>query len=261
MEHFEQNITPQKEKSYYTLHLDTTRILILASAAIVLIGFAYWVGSFSFTGKETKPKLANKTHHMLPSDSISIPGAPHSSEMSSLFENKSNDFKPFEESHKMLDIVSDKPSEMSILDETKIVLPITPSKAPAVKTTQANTKKATVNNTKSTPPNVKKVDKPVTENTSKNKNVIEVVSTPVMPKQSGFAIQMGSFDTRAKAQRLSNTLQTEDYDTFIEHVKINGKDAFRVKIGPISNKREAMSMLNELQEDKRYADCWLVNVN
>ena len=257
MEHFEQNITPQREKSYYTLHLDTTRILILASVAIVFIGFAYWVGSYSFKGKETKPKLATKSHHMLPSESISIPSSPHSGEISSLFENKTNDFKPFEENYKMLETVNEKPSEIAIVDETKIVLPVTPKKT-TVKTNQTNTKK--VNNAKVTPQNVKKPDKPVTqtEKAPKNKNVVEVVSVPVTASQGGFAIQMGSFDTRAKAQRLSNTL--EDYDTFIEHVKINGRDAYRVKIGPIGTKREAMNMLNELQEDDKYADCWLVSI-
>jgi cell division septation protein DedD len=270
MEHFEQNITPVKEKNVYTLHLDTTRILILASVAIGIIALSYIVGSYSFKEKETRPKLV-KSNTMYPSDSMSIPSAPHSGELSALFENKSNNIKPFEENSKLDEIpaINDKPIETLIPEDTKIIEPIVPKKAVSTKSTtpKSTIAKSTTNNSKSVSKNITKsepkiekasakIEKIAVEKTAKNKNIVEV-SAPVMKKQGGFAIQMASFDTESKAKKMSNSLKAEDYDSYVEHVRINGKDAYRVKIGPIGDKKEAISMLNELQENDRYADCYI----
>jgi cell division septation protein DedD len=233
---------------------------------------AYVVGSYSFKDKDTKPKLANKSHQML-NDPMAIPSAPHSGELSALFEDKPSNLNLFEENNKLGENkIADnfKPSELSIADDIKIIEPVVPKKVSPAKTTaksttsKTNVAKSTTNNSKSVSKNTnttksnQKAEKSIakTEN-PKTKNVIEV-SAPVTAKQSGsFAIQMGSFDTESKAKKMSNALRSDDYDTYIQHVRIDGKDAYRVKVGPIGDKKEAISMLNELQENDRYSDCYI----
>ena len=294
MEHFEQNrtpINPVKEKSVYVLHLDTTRILIIGSVVIGLIVFAYVGGSYSLKEKNTKPKLAANTQLMFPNDSMSVPAAPHSGELSALFDDKSANSKPIED-NKIMDLINDRPSELPISDNTTVILPITsvpvvqsaPKQAAPVRSTNAKP----ANNVNNRPANASAARpannarpavakpannarptenaKPASQNTRKpasqtenarNRDLVEV-SAAVPKKLDGFAIQMGSFDTEVRAKRMSDALKAEYYDSYIERARLNGRDVFRVKIGPISNKREAIDLLNELQEDDRYADCYIV---
>ena len=259
MEHFEQNRAPVKEKSVYVLHLDTTRILIIGTVAIGIIALAYFGGSYSLKQKEAKPKLAAKSHLMFPSDSMSMPSAPHSGEMASLFNNRTSDNLRLPEENRVMDFTSNRPSEIAALDDTKIVLPTTPSRVapqPAPKPqVKAPTAKAPAPKPQNTRSQDAKVERPAPV---KSPNVVEV-SAPLPKTQSGFAIQVGSFAVESRAKKLVSALKTEDYNAYIEHIKFNGKDSFRVKIGPISNKKEAISMLNELQEDDRFADCYIVS--
>jgi cell division septation protein DedD len=274
MEHFEQNRTQVKEKSVYVLHLDPTRIVIIGSVIIGLVALAYFGGSYSLKQKEAKPKLAVKSHLMFPSDSsLSVPSAPHSSDMSSLLDNRtSNNLKLAEENNRVMDFTVDRPNEIQVLDKTKVVVPVTPQPpAPRVSPppqttvrTPAKTQANTGNARPATqaPQNTRKPEPQTERPATRNTNVVEV-SAP-LPRaqntQSGFAIQMGFFDTESRAKRLADTLKSEDYNSYIERVRLNGRDGFRVKIGPFSNRREAITLLNELQEDDRFADCYIVNL-
>lgn len=68
-----------------------------------------------------------------------------------------------------------------------------------------------------------------------------VTTVPVAP--TGLYVQAGAFGVYDNAQRLSEQLQQSVGPTKIETVNVNGKQLYRVKIGPIASITEADAML------------------
>ena len=69
---------------------------------------------------------------------------------------------------------------------------------------------------------------------------------------------MASFDTLSKAENEKSILKSKRYDAYIDKGLVNGKNYFRVRIGPVSSSKKASELLNEIQGDSRYASSYMV---
>jgi DedD protein len=66
-------------------------------------------------------------------------------------------------------------------------------------------------------------------------------------KGSGWAIQVGSFVSRANAERLANDLKGKGFAAFVSESTRGGKKLFRVRVGPEADKAAAQSLAAKLR--------------
>lgn len=76
---------------------------------------------------------------------------------------------------------------------------------------------------------------------------------PARSQAGGWAVQAGSFSSLENARRLSATLQSMGYDSFISETVIDGRKLHRVRIGPLANRKAADRIANELQQQGQQA--------
>ncbi|MCH7509935.1 MAG: SPOR domain-containing protein [Proteobacteria bacterium] len=76
---------------------------------------------------------------------------------------------------------------------------------------------------------------------------------PARSQAGGWAVQAGSFSRLENARRLSATLQSMGYDSFISETVIDGRKLHRVRIGPLANRKAADRIANELQQQGQQA--------
>jgi DedD protein len=72
-------------------------------------------------------------------------------------------------------------------------------------------------------------------------------STTSKRKGSGWAIQVGSFASRANADRLANELKGKGFSAFVSEGTSGGKKLFRVRVGPETDKAAAQSLAGRLR--------------
>jgi DedD protein len=83
-------------------------------------------------------------------------------------------------------------------------------------------------------------------------------SEPVTPARSasdvpekasgtGWAVQLGSFSSRATADGMVSKLRSEDYDAFVMPVKSGANTLYRVRIGPMSDRQSAATTLSRIK--------------
>ena len=246
-----------KEKSMYLLHLDGARILILSAITIGLLTVAFLVG-MKITGENGKDSLASQdilSEQMQPgsnqvpvdaqksdlpdlssqSDISSIPATPSTGPVPSLPDlpvAKNNELQ--------------KTKDVSTAEEDHVVIP--PAREVA-KTEKSSVKKSH-----------KKADR--REAGRKKTNVVEVSSeTPAKIEKHSkgmYVLQVASFDKLDVAKKEVSTLKSMKYDAFMDKTSVKGKTFFRVRIGPVAMKDKALQMMNELQSNDRYAECFVV---
>ncbi len=75
-------------------------------------------------------------------------------------------------------------------------------------------------------------------------------ATKVEPRVglSAWVVQVGSFSKRENAARVEKQLKREKFPAFIEQVGIDGKNLFRVKVGPEVDRKLAESLLKRVNE-------------
>jgi cell division septation protein DedD len=243
-----------KEKSVYLLHLDGPRILILSAITIGLLTVAFLIG-MKITGDTGKESLAVQNDALVDqniapqgqdaadSSKSSMPDLPtgnnalpqignNTTTLPDLPLTKNNDLP------KVHDAVT--------ADDNHIVIP--PAKE------VAKTEKIASKTTK------KKTDKK--DSVKKKKEVVEV-SSETVPKadkhfKSGYVLQVASYDKMDIAKKEVSALKDMNYDAFVDRSAVKGKNFFRVRIGPISSKDKAIQMLNDIQNNERYAESYVV---
>lgn len=82
--------------------------------------------------------------------------------------------------------------------------------------------------------------------------VAEAIATPAPAKPAaasagGWAVQMGSFASRATADRLVKELRAEGQDAFVMPVKSGGSTLYRVRVGPMQDRPSAQQALAKLK--------------
>ncbi len=218
-----------KEKSVYLVHLDNARILILVSVFVAIIALSFLIGM----------KFSGASHDLMLDQKDVVESQIQSQEdddIDSLLSKDNSLDSLDEELMKEDEIVAPEKAE-NIVPEKKKDKP-----AAATKTTR-NTSK----------PKEKKNVVAVSVDTEKK--VEQQPETRVSTK--GFSIQIASFDSRAKAVRESDSINQMNYDSYIATARVNGKEYYRVKIGPFTNKTEAFATLDNLHNTTRYKDSYI----
>lgn len=80
-----------------------------------------------------------------------------------------------------------------------------------------------------------------------------VVKKPTV-KSTGkvtWAVQMGSFSSKDNANRLVQRMKVQKIPAYFEKVESNGKEVFRVRVGPLKTKLSAESMKQNLDKKER----------
>lgn len=65
---------------------------------------------------------------------------------------------------------------------------------------------------------------------------------------AGFAIQLASFSSEEKAAALKTRLQKLGYSAFVERIRANHRQVFRVRVGPVSQAK-AKELQGKLEKD------------
>ena len=84
--------------------------------------------------------------------------------------------------------------------------------------------------------------------------VVRSESQTARSQAGGWAVQAGSFSRLENARRLSATLQSMGYDSFISETLIDDRKLHRVRIGPLANRKAADRIANELQQQGQQAE-------
>lgn len=262
MEHFDEfHQKGIKEKNMYTVNLDTPRIIIVASVAIGVIIISFLLGMNLYKSHE-KPgeSVAGRDSILdLPADSITpakLPSgeenmlnaqaeidrllAPGAAEKDKSAPAKINEFAAMEKHVPSQDLLTS--------ESIKEIIPPTPDPQKAV---------IPVENSKPTKKQaVKKGDK------QRKQKTVEVVSVnkkaAAGSHRDAYSVQVAAFDKKSKAAAEIENLKKMNFDAFMDRTQINGKSYFRVRIGPIATKSRALDILNEIQEDSRYAESYMV---
>lgn len=121
------------------------------------------------------------------------------------------------------------------IDERSPPAPKTESDAPVVEQKPTTTEK------KPSPPPVKET-KSDTASTTK-----------------AWVVQVGSFSKRDNAMRLRDQLRSKGYKTFVEQISAADKIFYRVRVGPVVSRSNALDLQKELQTKMKLQDTAVVS--
>jgi cell division septation protein DedD len=269
----EQNIQQEpkvKEKSVYLLHLDGPRILILSAIVIGLLSVAFLVG-MKFIGDDKSETVTAQN------DSILDQQTPAAG-VDSLDPLKAPlpDLEPQANAQQ-----NSAPAQQALLPPQDSVVPQTSNLSQNGKKPEndalegsnhevipASKKIASSDKKKAPKKNVKQAsNKTKKEKTAKaeKKNIVEVsADTSEKSKNDkktlhGYFVQLASFDKADKAKAEVVKLKNLDYDAHYDKKEVKGKDFFRVRIGPIAAKDKALEILDEIQNNPRYEESFIVH--
>jgi DedD protein len=68
---------------------------------------------------------------------------------------------------------------------------------------------------------------------------------------SAWVVQLGSFSSHENADRVATDLKAKKFPAFVEPTEINGKQLFRVLVGPEIDHKRAEQMLNDLEPEMK----------
>ena len=75
-----------------------------------------------------------------------------------------------------------------------------------------------------------------------------LASAPSVPTSPGWAVQLGSFSTRASAEGVAADFRTERDNVFVMPVKSHGTTLYRVRIGPMPDRAAAEDVLRRVRK-------------
>ena len=267
MENFDPRPNAVKEKNLYIVHLDTPRIIILSSVVIGIITAAFLLGmTFMKDDKQDTRKFANSSMNFdesraadilksdIPPMSMGDDYNSNEDRMVSADENKTLYGETVASGRD--EIKHDKTDILTSANIKEIIPPA------SEKTTPVKQEKKVVN----TADNNKKVAAAPKDNKNNakqgnvnDKSNVHGVSHNVDGKKQGtFAIQVASYGNISRAEQERSVLKSKNYDAYIDKGLVNGKDYFRLRVGPVSSSKEAYSLLSELQSDSRYSESYIV---
>ncbi|MBN1501406.1 MAG: SPOR domain-containing protein [Spirochaetes bacterium] len=274
MENFEQfDEQKVKEKNIYLLHLDKARIAILSSIIIGIIAIAFLIG-MKLTAKDKVERDLFTTNN-INSGTLTSP-----SDINDLFESKPVDNPISALGDEKTEITPEKmeipvtKSETDVLTadninvvpaassntDTITVKSVSPKSSPKkqVNAVAVNPKKSNSNTAavKASVKNDKVKNVAVSSNISNNKAV--TAASFQKKTTGGFSLQVASYDNYSRAKLECDTLKKQNFETYIDDAFVNGINYYRVRIGPFSEKYEAVSVLDRLQSDSKYAESYIV---
>ncbi len=274
MENFQPKPTGVKEKNLYVVHLDTPRIVILASIVIGIVTASFLLGmTLTKDDKPARGGFAFNDYNLDDKNGIDI----FSKEVPPLSDFTMNDGKEgndlpgavsqenplnFKEDPTALDIgrsaiIADTKTDNSDILTGENIKEIIPPAKKETKPVEKIAKKTKVETKKKEKPAKAIVKNSTAINTASQ--VKEVSQDMDRKKQGdGFSIQVASYDVLSRAEQEKHLLQSKRFDAYVDSTTVNGKNYFRVRIGPLASKDKAFSLLQEIQSDNRYAGSYLV---
>lgn len=274
MENFQPKPTGVKEKNLYVVHLDTPRIVILASIIIGIVTASFLLGmTLTKDDKPARGGFAFNDYNLDDKNGIDI----FSKEVPPLSDFTMNDGKEgndlpgavsqenplnFKEDPTALDIgrsaiIADTKTDNSDILTGENIKEIIPPVKKETKLVEKIAKKTKVE-TKKTQKPAKAIAKNSTAiNTASQ---VKEVSRDIDRKkqEDGFSIQVASYDVLSRAEQEKHLLKSKRFDAYVDSTVVNGKNYYRVRVGPLASKDKAFSLLQEIQSDNRYAGSYLV---
>ncbi len=78
---------------------------------------------------------------------------------------------------------------------------------------------------------------------------VEAPTIGVASGQPAWAVQLGAFSTREKAETLVAQLRKRGYAAFVLEYRANGKVLHRVRVGPEQDRQRAAAIADRLRKD------------
>jgi len=101
-------------------------------------------------------------------------------------------------------------------------------------------------------------DRKQKEPRSKSRMYEVSADTDLSGSYDSYAVQVASYDMLSKAEKERSYLKSRSYDAYIDRANVNGRNYFRVRIGPVGSKKKACALLDEIQSDPRYSGSYMV---
>lgn len=73
------------------------------------------------------------------------------------------------------------------------------------------------------------------------------VPSPTPAASGAWAIQVGSFSTKAKATTVARDLERQGFPSFVRATTLGGKTLYRVRVGPLAERSAAETMLAKVR--------------
>ncbi len=271
MEHFEQDKGRVREKSVYLLHLDTPRIIIISSVVIGVIVVSFLLGMNFIKKGDAEAVTADNMMVQEKSDFFqtnNIPAPP--SDDDSLFsaeKNPVNEKIPAKETNTILAETESKvkPDVFNSENINEIITPAVKETKPAKKINVVSVEPSEKKAVKKTVKRKKQVSRvairPVKKkHVKKQQRVVPVVAEKKKHIKNGphYAVQVASYDKHSTAMNEIDRLKKEKYSAYISNTMVGSTRFYRVRIGPVSSKKNALSLLKEVNKDSRYKDSYMI---
>jgi len=143
--------------------------------------------------------------------------------------------------------------DIDLSDTPQAAPPAVPSEpeAPAARESAATSSDRAPSADDATPRPAARPARPAVADTPPARRVEPADTTPVdsIPAVAmrGFAVQVGSFASRASADRLATDLGRRRFDAFVSPVRSSGRQLFRVRVGPVADRAAAQALAARLK--------------
>ncbi len=78
-------------------------------------------------------------------------------------------------------------------------------------------------------------------------SVAPATKPPTAPASGTFVVQLGSFRSRDNAERLVRDMTAKGFATFIAPITTNGRELYRVRVGPTRDRAAAEALASQLK--------------
>lgn len=276
-----------KEKSVYMLHLDAARIILISAAVIGIIIVSFLLGmnfikggdgtkglvtkNDIFDGQKELDLLKNNIPDPPDEDDLSKPMdeklIPSDKDDKSLVKDKADPDSHAVEKEKKDDAAISKNESSDMLTRDNFNDVVIKGKNPRKKAVRDSDEGKKVSRSSEEDMSDKPVKKATIKNDSKKKKrgkskVVAVAVDKVEERRAGhsgnYAIQVGSFDKKSKAQSEVKALKDLNYDAYLDESLVKGKQYYRVRIGPLASKKKALDLLKGVQDNEKYQESYMV---
>ncbi len=74
--------------------------------------------------------------------------------------------------------------------------------------------------------------------------------SPSVPASGGWSVQVGAFEKKGGAEKLAARLRQRGYPVFVRRTDVGSKSLYRVKVGPVKTRTEALSLKKRLERSE-----------
>ena len=287
MEQFDIPHQRVKEKSVYQLNLDAPRIILISAAVIGIVVVSFLLGMNFIKGGDGAKTLLTKndifdSQKELDLLKTTIPAAPDEEELSKPLDDrltapekedngvgtKSDPDAIGAEKHGTDDLSVIAGNESSNTLTSDNVSETVAVKKPAVrKSSRLAEDEKRISRAEDLEPSVRHIRKAMVKGDAKKKKnarskVVAVSGDRMEYKKvnnaGSYTIQVASLDTKGRAMTEVRSLREMNYDAYLDDTQVNGKQFYRVRVGPVASRKKALDLLKDFQEKEKYRESYMV---